>query len=46
MLHLVVWWKFTDVPEVLAASIIRAIARLHGATSQKTLIFIFATVRT
>jgi hypothetical protein len=33
----VVWYKFTDVSEVLAASVIRAIARvgLHGATTQK-----------
>jgi hypothetical protein len=24
LLHLTVWWKFTDISEVLAASIIRA----------------------
>jgi hypothetical protein len=35
-------------PEVLAASIIRAMGytRLHGATTQKTAIFILAAVRT
>jgi hypothetical protein len=38
--------KFADVSEVLAASIIRVMIRLHNATSQKTLIFILAAVRT
>jgi hypothetical protein len=33
--------KFSDVSEVLAA-----FTRLHGATSQKTVIFILATERT
>jgi hypothetical protein len=42
-LRRVVWWKFTDVSVLLAASIIRAI---HGATTQKTEIFILAAVRT
>jgi nitrogen regulatory protein PII len=34
----VAWQKFTDVSEVLAAFIIRAMTstRLHGATTQKT----------
>jgi hypothetical protein len=41
MLHHVVWWKFTNVSEVLTASII-----LHGATFQRTVIFILTTVRT
>jgi hypothetical protein len=41
----VVWETFTDVSEVLTTSIIRAIA-LHGATSQKTVIFMLADVRT
>jgi hypothetical protein len=46
MLHCVVSQNFTDVSEVLTASIIRAFAlRLHGSASQKTVIFIFATVR-
>jgi hypothetical protein len=40
----VVYYKFTGVSEVLAASIIRAIAlpstRLHGTTTQKTVILI------
>jgi hypothetical protein len=59
----VVWKKFTDLKEVLAASIIGAMSgivlimeaastsettinftRLHGATTQKTVIFIFAAV--
>jgi hypothetical protein len=31
---------------VLAASIIREIARLHGATTQKKVIFVLAAVRT
>jgi hypothetical protein len=35
----------TDVSEVLAASIIRAIA-LHGAASKKTVIFILYTLHT
>jgi hypothetical protein len=34
LLRRVVWYKFTDVSEVLAVSIIRAIA-----TTQKTVIF-------
>jgi hypothetical protein len=58
MLRRVVWYKFTDVSEELTASIIRAMMeaastseawktiRLHGATSQKTVIFILAAVRT
>jgi hypothetical protein len=61
LLCCVVWWKFTDVPEVLAASIIRIhwwwrqqtrlkcwqnSTRLHGATTQKTAIFIHTAVRT
>jgi hypothetical protein len=39
---------FTDVSEMLAASIIRAIAltTVHGATTQKTVISILAAVRT
>jgi hypothetical protein len=46
-----VWLKFATVSEVLAASIIRAnrwhtSARLHGATTQKTAIFVLTTVRT
>jgi hypothetical protein len=41
-----VWEKLTDVTEVLTASIIRVIStRLHGALSQKTVIFILAAVR-
>jgi hypothetical protein len=41
MLRCVVWYKFTDVSEVLTASIIRVMTstRLHRATSQKTIIF-------
>jgi hypothetical protein len=35
----------TDISEVLAASIIRVMS-LHGATTQKTAIFMLATVRT
>jgi hypothetical protein len=57
MLRRVVWQKFTDVSEVLAAAIIRARQQsslkrryistiLHGVTSQKTVIFILAAVRT
>jgi hypothetical protein len=42
MLRRVVWWKFADVSEVLTASIMRAM----GATSQKTVIFILAVMRT
>jgi hypothetical protein len=38
-LRLVVWQKFTDISEVLAASTIKA-------KTQKTAIFIFAAVRT
>jgi large-conductance mechanosensitive channel len=61
-LRRVVWYNFTDVLEVLAASIIRGLinlmmeavsisetsvsTRLHGATTQKTGIFILAAVRT
>jgi hypothetical protein len=52
-----VWQKFTDVSEVLTASIIRAnrpddgdskqnSTRLHGATTQKTTTFILTAVRT
>jgi hypothetical protein len=42
----IVWQKFTDVSEVLAPSIIRAMStRLHGATTQKTAIFMLAAVR-
>jgi hypothetical protein len=45
-------WQFTDVSEVLAVSIIRAMmeavsiseTRLHGITTQKTAIFILAAV--
>jgi hypothetical protein len=37
MLRRAVWQNFTDVSEVLAASITKAIA-LHGATSQNTFI--------
>jgi hypothetical protein len=37
---------FTVVSEVLSASIIRAMIALHGATTQKTAIFILAAVRT
>jgi hypothetical protein len=44
MLHHVVWYNFNDVLEVLDASITRAISysstRVHGATFQKTAIFI------
>jgi hypothetical protein len=36
--------KFTNVSEVLAVSIIRAMP--HGATTQKTAIFILTAVRT
>jgi hypothetical protein len=39
------WCKFINVSEMVTASIIRAI-RLHGATTQKTVIFIFAAIRT
>jgi hypothetical protein len=42
-LRRVIWYKFTDVSEVLAASIIRVIA---GTTTQKTVIFILAAMRT
>jgi hypothetical protein len=42
LLRRVVWYKFDDVSEVLAASIVRA----SGATTQKTAIFILAAVRT
>jgi hypothetical protein len=46
-LCLVVYYKFTDVSEVLAAFIIRAIAlMMEAATTQKTAIFILAAVRT
>jgi hypothetical protein len=41
-LRRVVWYKFTDVSEVLAASIIRGTALM----TQKTAIFILAVVRT
>jgi hypothetical protein len=41
----VVWYKFTDVKEVLAAFIIRASTRLHGASTKKTVIFILDAVR-
>jgi hypothetical protein len=41
--------KFTDVSEVLAASILKALmletARLHGATTQGTALLILAAVR-
>jgi hypothetical protein len=47
LLRRVAWEKFTDVFEVLAASIIgQSPTRLHGATTQETAIFIFAAVRT
>jgi hypothetical protein len=36
----------TDVSEVLTACIIRVIAGLHGAASQKTVIFILVAVKT
>jgi hypothetical protein len=32
-LHLAVWWKFTDVPEVLVASIIIALVMEAASTS-------------
>jgi hypothetical protein len=39
LLRRVVWQELTDVSEMLAVSIIRAM-RLNGATAQKTAIFI------
>jgi hypothetical protein len=36
----VIWWKFTDVSEVLSASIIR-----HGSPSQRIGIFILVATR-
>jgi hypothetical protein len=41
-------YKFTYVSEVLAASVIRSMSThgLHGATTQKKVIFILAVVRT
>jgi hypothetical protein len=46
MLRRVFWWILSDVSEELelTASSIRAM-RLHGATSQKTVIFILVAVR-
>jgi hypothetical protein len=52
MLRRVVWYKLNDFSEVLAAKNIRAnkgrknTTTQHGATTQKTVIFIFAAVRT
>jgi hypothetical protein len=46
MVHRVVWYKLTDVSEVLAASLIRAMlpSSPHGFTSQKTNIDMFIVV--
>jgi hypothetical protein len=44
MLRSVVWQKFTDVSEVLFASIFKAMGRLHGLTSRETVIFKQAAV--
>jgi hypothetical protein len=44
LLRRVVWWKFTDVSEVLATSIIRAIIaaiRLHGPTHKSAICILF-----
>jgi hypothetical protein len=55
MLRRVVWQKFTDVSEILIALMMEAASTsetslkftiLHGATPQKTDIFILAAVRT
>jgi hypothetical protein len=56
LLRRAVWQKFTDVSEVLAASIIRVMqaplkhqytsTKLHDAITQKTAIFMPAAVRT
>jgi hypothetical protein len=43
LLRSVIWQKFTDVSEMLSASIIKAIALI---TTQKTAILIIAAVRT
>jgi hypothetical protein len=44
MSHCVVWQRYTDVSEVLAAAIVRAIA-VRRSTTQKTAIFTLAAVR-
>jgi hypothetical protein len=48
MLHCAVWYKFTDVSEVLAACIIRAMSTvsIFSVTTQKNNIVIFAAMRT
>jgi hypothetical protein len=47
LLRRVVWYKFTDVSEVLAASIIRAIIALmmEVGTTSETLVRIYQTTR-
>jgi hypothetical protein len=39
MLRGVTWWKLADISEVRSASIIKMmIVRLHGATTQETVV--------
>jgi hypothetical protein len=48
MLRRVVWRKLIDVSEVFTASITTAtsLIRLHGETTQKSVVFIFVALRT
>jgi hypothetical protein len=43
ILRLVVWYKFSDVSEVFAASIIRAMNKLHVSNSEMLVNFYQAT---